>query len=460
MRLGFGLSQEQIQKLAVTPELRLAIKILQFSAAELSEFVEEQLVDNPVLEVLNGSDQEAGDDNTEETRRDIDWEQYFKESAKDTREENRINQNDQVRFEHIIPDVPTLQEHLLFQLVLADLAKEEKRIGEFIIGNIDDNGYLQCTNREIADYFRQPVSLVEKIVRVIQGFEPLGVGAKDLKECLLIQYDLLGMNAPLLHKIITDHLDDVANSKIVHISKKEKTPLNEVQQALDLLKLLEPKPGRNFSSNMGTKYILPDIIVEKIDNEYIILVNDISMPRLSINQDYRKIILEMNGDKEGRKYVEGKLASATWLLKSIEQRRMTLYKVARSIVDYQRDFFDQGVAYLKPLTLRTIADKLGIHESTVSRATSNKYMQTPRGVFEMKFFFSSGSFNMEGHIASGEAVKKRMKELIAQEDPKKPLSDQKIADMLKKQGVEISRRTVTKYREEQGILASSHRRRY
>lgn len=465
MRLGFGLSQEQNQKLVMTPELRMAIKILQLSTVELGDYIDEQLIENPVLEVVEGSaDQDTGETEKatekENDKFDIDWELYF-EDAGDLKAERRVNrERENIRYDHFVTEVPNLHDHLLFQLSLADLSEHYRNAGEFLILNIDDNGYLQCSTDEAAIQYEISFAAAEKILKVIQGFDPPGVGARDLKECLLIQYDYLDQQNDLLKRLINSHLGELAEGKMMKVAKKLEASLSEIQSAVDQLKLLEPKPGRKFSVGDTVRYIVPDLMVEKVDGEYIIMVNDVSTPRLTLNSFYREIVRKGAGDQESRKFLEAKLNSAVWLMRSIEQRRSTIYNVARCIVDSQREFFEKGIKHLKPMNLKHVAEATGLHESTVSRATSNKYMQTPKGLFELKFFFSSGISNVLGSAVSSEAVKKIIRELVEGEDPQKPLSDQKMADILNNRGMDISRRTVAKYREEVGIPATSRRRRY
>jgi len=465
MRLGVGISQEQTQKLMMTPELRLAIQILQFSAVELVEYIEQQLLENPVLEVAEET-QDGEPENSEPEKRDkesdkfdIEWENYFDDSSY-IRQESAVNrEQESLRFDNFIAEVPTLQDHLMLQLSLARLSHQEISIGEFLIGNIDDNGYLQCTIDEATEQCKVSYDAAERLLKTIQGFEPFGVGARDLRECLLIQYEQLNLNDELLKQVISNYLQEVAEGKIMKAAKQLGVSLQQMQQAIDELKLMEPKPGRKFSPS-STRYIVPDVAVEKVDDEYVVLVNDVSSPRLTVNRVYRDMLKESKSDRESREYVESRLNSAVWLMRSIEQRRLTLYKVTKCVVDFQRDFLDRGIKFLKPMNLRHVADSVGVHESTVSRATANKYIQTPRGVFEMKFFFSGGVSNSQGTYTSAEAVKKIIQEMVEGEDPKKPLSDQKLAELLQEKGVEISRRTVAKYRDEIGIPATSRRRRY
>jgi len=470
MRMGFGLYQEQTQKLMMTPELRLAIKILQFSTVELTEYIENELVENPLLEVGESTDNidtaeneaDVENDSVDEMEKvDIDWDQYFDDSPNYRNEFNVSHGREEApRYDNFIAEVPTLPEYLMFQLALTRLSDEAKAVGEFYIGNIDENGYLHCSPEEAAIKCSIPLEIARHTLKTVQGFDPAGVGARDLRECLLIQFEQLELKNEPLKQIIREHLGEIAEGKIMKVAKKMGLSLHEVQDAIDLLKILEPKPGRRFSPTDRTRYVVPDVVVEPVDGEYIILVNDTSTPRLMINSAYRDLIKGKTADEESRRFIEGKLNSAVWLMKSIEQRRETLYRVSRCIVDFQKDFFDNGIKHLKSMNLRNVAELLNIHESTVSRATANKYMQTPRGLFEMKFFFSSGVSNVHGTSTSAEAVKKIIEELIGEEDVFKPLSDQKIADYLKGKGVNISRRTVAKYRDEIGILPTSKRRRY
>lgn len=279
-------------------------------------------------------------------------------------------------------------------------------------------------------------------------------------ECLLLQADALNIQNNLLRKIIENHLHDLGAGRQQKIAKELEVSVREIQKAADILKTLDPKPGRRFGSNHDVRYVVPDVSVEKVDDQYVVLVNDTSTPRLGINPAYRRVLYGMNDDEETKKFVENKLNSASWLIKSIEQRRITLYKVANCLVELQRDFLDHGIRHLKPLNLKQVADIVGLHESTISRATSNKYMQTPQGVFEMKFFFTSGVDAVTGTMVSSQSVKKQIRGLFDGEDAKKPLSDQRIADILLGKGINISRRTVAKYRDEMGVPAACKRRRY
>ena len=473
MRMGYGLNMEQAQKLVMTPELRQAITVLQLSSLDLTSYIEQQLQENPLLEIHEdeagtGDDPQmeedclpAGEGEREGAEAPIDWEEYFSDSSdlgyacrEDTGERDYT-------YENFVSQAPTLIDHLMMQLKLSPCRGEDRKVGEYLIGNIDDNGYLRVTLQEAASALKVSTSKVAEVLGIIQGFDPPGVGARNLVECLLIQVGQLGIENRVLVKMIENHLLDLAKGKINRIAQCLNVTVREVQEAADILKTLDPKPGRNFSRSHHNNYIVPDVVLEKVDGEYIIIVNDVSIPRITINSAYRSVLTqEKNYDPNTRRFVESKLNAAAWLIRSIEQRRLTLYKVAHCLVELQREFLDRGVKYLKPLNLKTVAEMVGLHESTVSRATSNKYIQTPQGVFEMKFFFSNGLCNSSGSSTSAESIKKMLQEIIDGEDPHSPLNDQVIAEIFRKKGIMISRRTVAKYRDELGIPPIRRRKRY
>jgi RNA polymerase sigma-54 factor len=326
-----------------------------------------------------------------------------------------------------------------------------------LIGCLDDNGYLTINLEEAAVSLTVQLETVEAVLAILQSFDPPGVGARDLKECLGLQLKYRDIDDPLIWAIINKHLPDVGEGRLRYIAEQLKVTPHEIQQAVDFIRTLDPKPGSAFGSGHSA-YVTPDVTIERVSGSYIILVNDSQVPRLSINPYYRRVINDI--DENTRKFVEGRLNSAVWLIKSIEQRRRTLYNVAEAIVDLQRGFFDHGPKQLKPLTMKTVADRLGIHESTVSRATANKYAATPHGLFSLRTFFTSGVNSTEGEALSASTVKQAIRELIAAEPSGQPLSDQAIAQALATTGTALSRRTVTKYREELGIAASSKRKRY
>ncbi|HEX3030933.1 MAG TPA: RNA polymerase factor sigma-54 [Bacillota bacterium] len=457
MRLGFGLSLEQSQKLIMTPELRQAITILQFSAMELAEYIEKELLENPCLEKQEEHDKDKSDID----KSDIDWQEYFRDNSDSGYLNREVNRDaEQFGYENYLSQAPSLQEVLLTQLSLTKLPRNQVPVAEYIIGNIDEHGYLTCTIEEISEQLGISPELAEQVLQLVQGFDPPGVGARDLVECLLLQADSLNLENKLLRTIIKDHLIDVADGKLQKIAKDLGACVRDIQEAADILKTLDPKPGRKYGNPHDVRYVIPDVVVEKVESQYVVLVNDTSVPRLGLNTTYRKVLSGSGADEETKKFVEGKLNSASWLIKSIEQRRLTLYKVANCLVDLQKDFLDRGIRHLKPLTLKQVAEIVGVHESTVSRATSNKYIQTPQGVFEMKYFFSSGVDDESGTMVSSQSIKREIRDIVEAEDAKKPLSDQRIADMLNAKGLSISRRTVAKYRDELGIQSASKRRRY
>lgn len=459
MRLGFDLTLEQAQKLIMTPELRQAIQMLQFTSQELWQYVESQLEANPLLEVENKREAEEHIEEYNNNSEDIDWKEYA-EQYDDISYRNTSSRDEKENtFENYVSARTSLKEHLLFQLNLSIFDKKQKEVGEFIIESIDKNGYLSISVAEISEQLNVGCKIVENVVKVIQTFDPAGVCARDLKECLLIQLDLKGIDNPDIREVITNHLEDVAQNRLAKISKELNISLKSVQWICDLIKSLEPKPGRGFSHDSDEiKYVTPDVYLYYIDGEYVISVNDSSAPRLIIN-NYYKQLLSRSSDENTTSFLTERLNSAMWLIRSIEQRRMTIYKVVESILKFQMEFFEKGKKSLKPLTLKDIADDIGVHESTVSRATNGKYIQTPRGLFELKYFFSSGVPSGDGGISST-SIKSIIKEIIDGENPKKPLSDQQIVKILKTKNIDISRRTVAKYRDELGILSSSGRRRF
>lgn len=462
MRLGFNLNIEQVQKLVMTPELKQAIQILQYNHQELNQFIDEQVLVNPLLDLGTSREGEIRKKQEERTeKQEVDWKEYFKEYDDISyKQPNYHKDKEETSFEQFVSADTTLTEHLLFQLQFAILKEKYIEIGKYIIESLDVNGYLNVNIPEISSYFHVNEELIENVLSIIQTFDPPGIAARSLKECLLIQVKQKGMEDEKIIKVIAEHLDDVAQNRLMNISKDLNISTKKVQEITDFIKKLEPKPGRAFGSGEEIKYITPDVTVEKIDGEYVILVNDSTAPRLAISSYYRKMLLHENKESNTSKFLTGKLNSAMWLIKSIEQRRQTIYNVVKAILDYQVDFFEKGRKYLKPLTLKQIADEVGIHESTVSRAVNGKYMQSPRGVFEMKFFFTSGVSNRMGEGIASESIKSMIQDLIDHENTRKPLSDQAISNKLKDKGIEISRRTVAKYRDEMKILSSSKRKRF
>ncbi|MGI6485949.1 MAG: RNA polymerase factor sigma-54 [Tepidanaerobacteraceae bacterium] len=466
MQMSYSLTLSQTQKLIMTPELRQAIKILQLSTLELNQYIERELLENPLLDL--SEEQTKADENFErlckekkEKEREVDWEEYFQNCADfGYSRMPREKKEDDFNYENLVTFTPSLQDHLLMQLHLCTIPKTEFKIGEFLIGNIDNRGYLSLDVKDAAEFLRVTEAEVERVVKLIQTFEPCGIGARDLKECLILQIEQKGIQKPKIKELVQNHLKDLAEARYTKIAEALGITLPEVQCLKDIILKLDPKPGINFPSPDDTRYIVPDATIEKVGNDYVVIMNDTVSPRLSINPYYRSLLHSEDKESNTSKFLSNRLDSALWLIRSLEQRRITLQKVIKSIVDVQRGFFDFGLAHLKPLTLKQIAERVDVHESTVSRAINGKYVQTPRGIFELKFFFKSGIENANGSATSSESIKKMIKEMIEKEDQYNPLSDQKLADMLKLRGIIISRRTVAKYREEIGIPSSARRKRF
>ncbi len=456
MKLNYDLTLEQSQKLIMTPELRQAIQLLQYTSLELNTYLKSEMEENPLLEFEAQNDEIQSVENLKEEK-DIDWKEFL-ESYDDISYRSEVDRNrKEYSFENFVSYTPSLKDYLIEQLNMVSLGVAEYRIAEYVIQNINSNGYIDTSLEEMAVQLCVPKEEIEVVLGVIQSFEPYGVGARNLKECLLIQ--LRDEKDFLLKRIVQDHLEDIGSNKIGKIAKKLDISIEKAQEYVDMIKCLEPKPGRTFRGDgEDTRYITPDATIEEIDGEYVILINDVTGPRLNINQFY-KSLLKDGGDVETTEFLQEKLNSAMWIIKSIEQRRQTLYKVVESILKYQKDFLIQGDKKLVPLTLKDVAEDIEMHESTISRATNGKYIQTPRGVYELKYFFTTGLSGKSGEVSS-RSVKSIIKGIIDTEDHKKPLSDQQISDMLKDRGMEVSRRTIAKYRDELNIPSSSRRRRY
>lgn len=475
------LDLKMTQKLIMTPQLQQAIKLLQLSRLELSQVINQEMLENPLLEdiVSDAPEEEASSSTTvdgegEKREReeessaeksdefDLKWEDYYMD---DDREDggnySAASSEERPSYEQTLAKTASLEEHLLWQLGLSSVTEREKEIGTVLIGNIDDNGYLSGALEEIAQSLSAPLEAVEKVLKVIQGFDPTGVGARDLKECLLIQTAQLGLSGSLVDAVIKGHLEDLEKKRYQHIAKTCNASVQDVLQASKVIEHLEPKPGRPFAST-DNLYITPDVFVVKSEGKYVVLLNDDGLPKLKISPFYRSLLRSKESVAESTKtYLEEKFRSALWLVRSIEQRNRTIQLVAQSIVQFQYEFMEKGISYLKPLILKQVADDISMHESTVSRVTTNKYMYTPQGIFELKFFFNS-SLPRVGNGAdslSSIAVREMIRKMVAEEDPVRPLKDQEIVEQLKKNDVDIARRTVTKYRAWLKIPPASRRKR-
>ena len=456
MKIGYELTIEQTQKLSMTPELIQAIQILQYNNQELNEYIDKELLENPILEseYHKESDTEIDIDSLRDQLIQAD------ENVEAYKQWESHSTSDEYSYENFVAFNYTLTEFLIEQLHFSSLKGQDAEIGRYIIENIDDNGYLSMSLEEICSVLDVDLDSCERVLDLIHTFEPSGVGARDLNECLIIQLASLGELTDEIEFIISNRLKDLADNKYALISKDMGISIAEVQGIADLIKTLEPKPGRGFDSDNSIKYIIPDIYVEETNGEYVVSANDGSTPSLHISSYYNSLTEEAKSDKELSNYLNNRFNSAMWLMKSIEQRKKTIYNVASAIVQFQNDFFAKGERFLKPLTLKQIAETVGVHESTVSRAINGKYMQCPRGVFELKYFFTGGILKEDGSGVSSNSIKSMIKEFVDAEDDKKPLSDSKISEMLHEKGIDISRRTVAKYRDDIGILPSSKRRRF
>jgi RNA polymerase sigma-54 factor len=457
--MNMNLQLLQTQKLVMTPELKQAIEMLQYSQLELNDFLQEELMTNPVLEMETP---ESAVEKKENATVEHDW-KSIAVSLREHNEKQRVltqsSKDDETVFESTIGDQDSLLDHLLVQLQFTDLKQNDLIIATYIIENIDENGYLDLTAEEVKVKFDVDIEVFNRLLNIIQGFEPIGVASRNLQECLKLQILADEKSHLLALAIVERHLKDLAENKLAIIAKALNARLEDVQRATDYIKTLEPKPGRLFTGNTEVRYIVPDVAVEKHRDGYQVIINDSTAPKLHISTFYQSV-LETDDTSGASEYISKKLNSALRLIKSIEQRRNTIYRVVTAIVDEQKEFFDKGPLYLKTLTLKDIADMVGVHESTVSRAVSGKYLQCVHGLFEIKYFFQSGVSSEMGEGVSAETVKKIVKEQIDKEDQKKPLSDQYLADLLNELGIKISRRTVAKYRDEMLIPATSKRKRF
>jgi RNA polymerase sigma-54 factor len=483
MALELKLSQKLSQTLVMTPQLQQAIKLLQLGREEYMEMIERELLENPLLEEVSD---DSGSSKFENRSSDSgSWEESKSESntagsvsEKSSNFEtsdnyqnfndgsdgaqgnypNKFNSDDErYSVESIASAEQGLASHLYWQIRTTDFDNEDHAIAAQIIGNIDKNGYLCCTLEEISEICHCSVERVESVLQVIQTLDPAGVAARDLRECLLIQLDQLGQANSLAWKLASNHLDKIELRQFDQIAKAENVTADEIFAAVKEILKLEPRPGRPFTDE-NPIYITPDVYVRKVGDDYLVSLNENGIPKLRLSSYYQQILsgegVSTAPDKE---YLQDRIRAASWLIKSIEQRQQTIFKVTSSIVEFQREFLEHGVSKLRPLVLREIAEKVGMHESTISRVTTNKYVHTPQGVFELKFFFSSGLKSGSGEVSS-ESVKERIREMISKEDPRKPLSDQELVRQLKSEGIDIARRTVAKYREMINILSSSRRK--
>ena len=469
------------QKLIMTPSLQQAIKLLQLSKLELQEVMNQELLENPLLEET-AEEAKAEETPAEETEAKNENEEAPKVETKDEKEKDSFDEIDydayfqdyieygynprgmgeeheEFPIENTLTRPPNLADHLTWQLSMSDASPRTKEIANFIIGNIDEDGYLRASSEEIMAAGGYGAEEVETAVRAVQSLDPIGVSARDLRECLLLQLRFLEIDDPLVEIIVRDHWDEFMQRKFVPLAKALGIDLKTLEGIVEIIKHLDPKPGRKYSNERAI-YVEPDVYVHKVGDEYVIVLNEDGMPKLRINSGYRSMLHSMDSKQDGEtvNYIKDKIRSAVWLIKSLDQRQRTIYKVAESIVKHQREFLEKGIDFLRPLVLRDVADDIQMHESTVSRVVSNKYMHTPRGLFLMKYFFHSGIDSETGEDISSLTVKKKIQSYIENEDPRKPLSDSKIMKILNDEGINIARRTVAKYRDELNIPSSTDRK--
>ncbi len=456
LQMGFNLVQEQRLKMVMTPELRQAIQILQYSAADLLQYIEEQTMENPVLEKEDPVPKGEEDNPSQELER---WISYISKGPSYSGPK-RYSEEKESTIERVAQDSESLTDILEEQLLDYPLDPDAKRVCLYLIGNLDEKGYLDVEAGEVCKRFRISEEKLERCLTVLHSMDPAGIGARSLSECIEIQLLRKENPNPLAVEIARRFLPEVAEGRLRKIAHALGTGVLEVQAAVDEIKKCNPRPGAGFT-DPSPRYVRPDVVVEKVDGKYVIILNDSDFPRLTINSRYQQLLAQKDlYGEEAASYLKNWMQSALWLVKGIEQRRDTIYRVAETIVAKQHDFFEKGSDYLKPLTLREVAEEVGLHESTVSRATQHKYIQTPRGLFPFKFFFPSGLATETGDDLSQKTVKNKIRHLIAEEKKENPLSDQKISDRLRMEGIRISRRTVAKYREEMGIPSSNARKRY
>src|SRR5687768_6813440 len=462
-----------VQKLILTPSLQQAIKLLPMSTLELADLLNQEMVENPLLEEVPTEElQPAEPQQAEKTEEkpaaenkdwdDADYEYFFGDYLDDGyRSRTPTEVKELPPIENTLSTSGSLADHLLWQLSMQSSESPTREIGEAIIGNLDDDGYLVATAEELATMGPWPIEDVEATLAVVQRFDPVGVAARDLQECLLLQLrhpGLAGSQTEVAELIVSQHMRLLQNHQIPELAKKVGVSIEELKQHIEIIQRLDPKPGNRYNPSQS-QYVIPDVHVVKVEDQYVAVLNEEGLPQLRISPVYRRLLDKgSEHSDETRAYVKDKFRSALWLIKSVEQRQKTIHKVATSIINFQRDFLDQGIEYLRPLVLRDVANDIGMHESTVSRVVTNKYMHTPQGVFEMKYFFHSGISSSYGESVSSVTIKQRIRKIIEAEDPRKPLSDSKIVSILQHEGLVLARRTIAKYREELKIPTSNQRK--
>ena len=456
------------QRLILTPSLQQAIKLLPMTTVELLEMLNQEVVENPLLEVSSEEVQQ-----TEKTDADVesategqdgwddnDYEYFFGDYLDNGyRPSMPVQSSDFSPIENTLSKPSSLSDHLMWQLSAFTEEERLREIGVAIIGNLDDDGYLVASIEEISEMGAWGEEEVESVLSLIQGFDPVGIAARELRECLLLQLRHLGLQNTPSELIVREHLQLLESNQVsATLARQLGLPSEEIKDYVEIIRRLDPKPGTRYGSTQS-QYVTPDVHVVKVDNQYIARVNEDGLPQLRISPVYRRLLDKNNQNSaETRSYVKEKFRSALWLIKSVDQRQKTIQKVATSIIRFQSEFLDYGIEYLRPLVLRDVATDIGMHESTVSRVVNNKYMHTPQGVFEMKYFFHSGIHNSYGESISSVTIKQRIRKIVESEDLSKPLSDSRISSQLEDAGLVLARRTIAKYREELKIPSSSERK--
>ncbi len=450
MSLELKISQKLSQSLVMTPQLQQAIKLLQLGRQEYLDVIQKEILENPLLDDSISEDLIKKTNSLKENleqESSSHWEKVKKNTLRDS--PSRSSLIDSISYEE-----NSLDSHLYEQLRTSDILESKRHIAINIIGDLDQNGYLSSSITELANLLQEEEEEVLEVLKLIQEFDPVGIASRDLKECLSIQLIEKGLSNSLSYKIVSKHLKKLENKNYNLIAKEENVALEDIYSAIKLIQTLEPRPARPFFSDSPV-YITPDVYVKKVEDEYLVYLNESGLPSLKINTEYQNYINK--GNPNEKEYLQEKTRSALWLIKSIEQRQQTILKVTESIMKFQHEFLEQGVSKLKPLVLREIAEDVSMHESTISRVTTNKFVHTSWGVFELKYFFSSGIKSGNSEISS-ESVKERIRQIISEEKKERPFSDQDLVNILKKEEIKIARRTVAKYREAMGILSSSRRK--
>lgn len=458
MKMEYSINLTQEQKLVMTQEMQMSIKMLQMSVNDLREYIDKEYEENPILDIKDSS-QEKSSISEDKVMDKYDYKEMIKYFEFDNYGAQSYGSYDEEEVSpfNFISEMKSLKEYLHEQLMELSIDEYTKQIGDYIVENLDHRGYLECDLKDICDELKISLDKGEEVLKIVQDLEPYGIGARNIIECLLIQLDKLALDDDIMVEIVKNHLEDIADNRYAALGKKLNISPREAQRYGDVIKKLEPKPSRGFYTGEEVKFIIPDAAIREIDGEFIIIMNDSVIPKLSINKTYKQVI-NNDDNTQASDYVKDKLNKALFLIKSIEQRRSTLYRVLEKIIERQEDYFKNGYNYLKPMTLKEIAEELEVHESTVSRAIKDKYIATDRGTVKIKDLFRAAVSSSNEDLGVIK-IKNTIKEMIDSEDKKKPHSDQLICDKLKEDGMNISRRTVAKYREELGIKSSSKRKR-